>query len=113
MQSFGRLLKRLRGGNLPLAELARRTALDEQYLERIEAGRLVTEVVIVRHILFKGFRLERPYVQRLVLGIQLFDLGLRDNDLRQLTVDLITRRTPPRIREQIRALYHRYADREP
>ena len=109
MKSFGRLLRKLRG-TTSLATLAQRTALDESYLASVEAGRRVADEFVVRHILTKGFALDRGDTQRLVLGIQLYDLGLRDNDLRQLVVDLIMKTTPGKTREQLRAHYRRYAD---
>ncbi len=110
MKSFGRLLRKLRG-TTSLTLLAERTALDVTYLASVEAGRRVADEFVVRHILTKGFALDRSDTQRLILGIQLYDLGLRDNELRQLVVDLILKTTPGKTREQLRTLYRGYADR--
>jgi hypothetical protein len=108
MKSFGRLLRRMRG-TTPLETLATRTALDPAYLARLEAGRLAADEVLVRLILIRGFELDRSEADRVVLGIQLYDLGLRDNDLRQLTLDLILGTAPAGVRDEIRRLYRTYA----
>jgi hypothetical protein len=108
MKSFGRLLRRMRG-TTPLSTLATRTRFDEGYLASLEAGRRTADEFTVRHILSRGFELDNEDVSRLVLGIELYDLGLRDNDFRQLTIDLILKAVPARAREEIRRLYHRYA----
>lgn len=107
VKSFGRLLRTLRGVT-PRAEIADRTRLDEPYLARIEGGRTLADEVMVRHILAKGFGLARIDVARLVLGLQLYDLGLRDPELRLLVVDLITKSIPVRVREELVALYRGY-----
>lgn len=108
MRSFGRLLRRLRG-TTSLEELARKTALEESYLAGVEAGKRVAEEVIVRHILRTGFALSVRDTTRLVLGIQLYELGLRDNEIRQLVVDLITREVTEAVRERVRLAYRSYS----
>lgn len=110
MKSFGRLLRKMRGST-SLTEIADRTTLDESYLARVEGGRAVADEFVVRHILAKAFDLERRDITRVVLGIQLYDLGLRDSDLRQLTVDLITQDAPTKVRERAKQLYREYAGR--
>src|SRR4051794_15699920 len=72
--SFGRLLRKMRG-SIPLDELAARTGFDGEYLKSLEAGRLPADEFIARHVLSRGFRLGRDDVDRLILGIQLYDLG--------------------------------------
>src|SRR3954447_24961652 len=74
MKSFGRLLRKLRGST-PLAALAQRTALDTGYLGSLEAGRRVADEFVARLILGQGFELEAEDVTRLILGVQLYDLG--------------------------------------
>lgn len=110
MKSFGRLLRKLRG-TTPLATLAAQTRFEEGYLAGLETGRQVADEFVARHILSRGFDLSKPEVTRVVLGIQLYDLGLRDNDFRQLTIDLILKAVPARTREAIRGLYHDYGGR--
>jgi transcriptional regulator with XRE-family HTH domain len=109
MKSFGRLLQKLRGP-LTLSALARRTALDEHYLAGLETGRQTPDEFVVRHILTRGFGLDQPDTTRFVLGLQLYDLGLRDTDLRQLVVDLITKESPKKVVEQLRRIYRSYSD---
>jgi transcriptional regulator with XRE-family HTH domain len=109
MKSFGRLLRKMRGST-PLRELAQRAGLSYSYLSNLEAGRKIASEERARQILRRGFDLEEPDTTRLILGVQLYDLGLRDNDFRQLVIDLIIDSVPTRVREQLRKLYHRYAD---
>jgi hypothetical protein len=108
VKSFGRLLRTMRGVT-PLVEIADLTRLDEPYLARLEGGRTFADEVMVRHILTKGFGLARAEVARLVLGLQLYDLGLRDPELRLLVIDLITKSAPVDVRKRLHALYRGYA----
>jgi transcriptional regulator with XRE-family HTH domain len=108
MNSFGRLLRRLRG-KTSLSTVAERAHLDELYLVQVEEGDVAVDVATARQILQQGFGLNRPDTDRLILGIQLYDLGLKENDLRQLVIDLIRKETPPPIRTEIKQLYRRYA----
>lgn len=108
MKSFGRLLRKLRG-TTPLEELTMATKLEPGYLASIEAGRTVPEEVVARHILRQGLGLDRVETARVILGIQLYDLGLRDADFRQLVIDLILKSVPAPAREELRCLYRRYS----
>lgn len=96
-------------GTAPLDLIAARTALDTGYLASLEAGRHVADEFVARLILKGGFKLEEQDVTRLILGVQLYDLGLREHDLRQLVIDIIQKRTPPQVREEVRRLYRSYA----
>ena len=107
MKSFGKLLRKMRGPQ-SLAELAKRTTFDERYLLALEAGRQVPEEFVVRHILRRGFGLSQRDASRFVLGVQLYDLGLRDTDLRQLVIDLITKESPKKVPDQLRQIYRGY-----
>lgn len=108
LQSFGKLLKRLRG-DTSFETLAERAGLDPIYLENVEAGRTPADAAVALQVFRKGFGLSRSDAQRLLLGVQLYDLGLKNNDLRQLVVDLILGTTPPGVRTKLRALYRAYA----
>ena len=108
MKSFGRLLRNLRGST-PLQTIATRTTLETGYLVHLETGRLVPDSFLARHILSHGFGLPREDVTRLVLGIELYDLGLRDNEVRQLVIDLIRKAAPATVRDQLHQLYRGYA----
>ncbi len=77
MKSFGRLLKRLRG-QTSLETMAERAGLEADYLAQVEAGQILVEEKLARQILRRGFDLHRPDADRLLLGIQLYDLGLKE-----------------------------------
>jgi hypothetical protein len=106
MKSFGRLLRRLRG-KTPLATIAHRCQLDLQYLENVEAGRVLLDETMARTILRDGFDLHRQDINRLVLGVQLYDLGLKDNDLRRLVIAWIRKELPPPVRDEVKQLSRR------
>jgi hypothetical protein len=108
MKSFGRLLRRLRG-TTPLATIAKRTTFDEGYLASLESGRRVADEFTARHVLARGFELDKSDVTRVILGVQLYDIGLRDPDFRQLVVDLVVKKTPAPVRDKLRRLYRSYA----
>lgn len=107
MKSFGRLLRRLRG-QTPLSALAELARLAPEELERIEAGRVPVEEALARRILKDGFALKKPDIDRLLLGIQLYDLGLKDNDIRQLVIAVIGKELPAALQEELRQLYRRF-----
>jgi transcriptional regulator with XRE-family HTH domain len=107
LPSFGRLLRRLRG-RTPLPELAARTGLEEPYLSQIETGAIVPDEAVVRQILHDGFQLDRKDIHRLILGLQLYDLGLKDNELRQLVIAVIRRELPAAARAELKEFYRRY-----
>src|SRR5688572_22165982 len=108
MRSFGRLLRRLRG-ETSLSTVAERAHFDELYLAQVEEGEVAVDEATAGQILRESFDLNRSDTDRLILGIQLYDLGLRDNQLRQLVIDLIRKETPQPIRSELRQLYQRYA----
>jgi transcriptional regulator with XRE-family HTH domain len=107
LPSFGRLLRRLRG-RTPLADIATRMDLHEPYLMEIETGAQRPDETLARRILREGFALPRKDIDRLILGLYLYDLGLKDNDLRQLVIALIRRELPPPARAQLKELARRY-----
>jgi hypothetical protein len=107
LPSFYRLLKRLRGST-PLQVVAARSELDEALLHGIEAGRRPVDEALARHILLKGFALDPLDTQRLILGVRLFDLGLRDNLVRPLIADVILKTVPAKTQRQLRQLYRDY-----
>jgi transcriptional regulator with XRE-family HTH domain len=106
MKSFGRLLRRLRGA-IPLETVGERAGLAPEHLTQIEAGELPVEEASARHILRRGLDLPRSDVDRLLLGIQLYDLGLKDNEIRQLAIAVIRREVPAPIQEELKQLYRR------
>jgi|SRR6266511_2490630 len=106
MKSFGRLLKRLRG-QTSLETMAERAGLEADYLAQVEAGQILVEEKLARQILRRGFDLHRPDADRLLLGIQLYDLGLKDNAIRQLVIAVIRKETPADIQDELRQLYER------
>ncbi len=108
MKSFGRLLKRLRG-QTPLETIGERTGLDPEQLVAIEAGRVRVEEAQARQILKQGFALPRPDIDRLLLGIQLYDLGLKDNDMRQLVIAIIAKELSATHLDELRVFYRRAA----
>ena len=87
--TFGRLLKRLRG-ETPLIAVADQCGVDSTFLRTIEEGRRPIDEASARRILVKGFAMERQDIAKAILGLQLYDLGLRDNQLRLLVIDAIT-----------------------
>src|SRR4051794_19674563 len=106
MKSFGRLLRRLRG-KTPLATIAQRCQLDLPDLEDVEAGRVLLDEMMTRTILRAGFDLHRQDINRLILGVQLYDLGLKDNDTRQLVIAWIRKELPPLVRDEVKTLPRR------
>ena len=111
LPSFYRLLRRLRG-DTPLQIIAARCELEEAFLRGIEAGRTRVDEAIASHILLKGFELDPLDTRRLVLGVRLFDLGLRDNAIRPLIADVILNTAPAKIRRQLRQIYLDYTSGE-
>ena len=107
LNSFGRLLRRLRG-RTPLSEVAARAGLNEEYLTNLEAGEVPVDETLARQILRDGLDLHRKDINRLILGLHLYDLGLKDNDLRQLVIALIRRELPAAVRAELKELYRRY-----
>jgi len=107
MKSFGRLLRLMRG-TTPRAEIAARAQVDAAYLEALETGRVTADEQVAHHLLRHGFQLDPDEARRAVLGIQLFDLGLKDNELRQLVLDVILNTVPDAIRQQLHTLYQSY-----
>lgn len=107
MKSFGRLLRRLRG-HTALEAVAALAHLDAEYLGLVEAGRITPDETRARHILTNGLALNRQDTDRLILGLQLYDLGLTDNDLRQLVIAAIQNQLPTAVRAELKRLYCRY-----
>jgi hypothetical protein len=103
MKSFGRLLRRLRG-KTPLATIAQRSQLDAQFLENVEAGQVFLDETMAHTLLRHGFDLHPKDTNRLLLGVQLYDLGLKDNDIRQLVIALIRKELPPPVRDELKRL---------
>lgn len=108
MKSFGRLVRTMRG-QVPRAEIAERAGLEEAYLEDIESGRITPDERVASRLLRLGFALDTAETRRAILGIQLYDLGLKDNEIRQLVVDVMLGAAPEGVRQQLRRLYARYA----
>lgn len=106
MKSFGRLLRRLRG-QTPLTALAPLTRLAREELERIEAGRERVDEALARRLLKDGFALKKPDIDRLILGIQLYDLGLKDNEIRQLVIAVIGKELSEALQDELRQLCRR------
>jgi hypothetical protein len=106
--SFGRVLRKMRG-TTSLEELAARTGIEAPRLAYVESGRLTADEWLARLILRQGFELEKPDIDRLILGIELYDLGLRDNEVRQLLVDFISKTAPTHLGERLRELYRSYS----
>jgi hypothetical protein len=74
----------------------------------VEAGQVLVEEKLAWQILRRGFDLPRPDADRLLLGIQLYDLGLKDNAIRQLVIAVIRKEMPADIQDELRQLYERY-----
>jgi hypothetical protein len=108
MKSFGRLLHRLRG-ETPLETIGEHAGLEAEYLANLEANRLPIDEVMARHILQRGFDLDEQDTGRLILGIQLYDLGLKDNEIRHLVIGVIRKETPPPVRAELKRLSHHYS----
>lgn len=111
MKSFAQLLRRMRG-KLPLQELARRARVPFGILERIAAGKQVPEEAQARQILRMGLELTPEDVERTLLGLRLYDLGLRDNGVRELVTDEILGRLPLPIRARLFRLAGEYESRK-
>jgi transcriptional regulator with XRE-family HTH domain len=110
MVSFAKLLRRMRG-QVSIAELAEKAGVYPEALAKVEAGRLSPDEGMVRLILGRGLGLPREDVDRTGLGLRLYDLGLRDNDIRQLVIDVLQRRIPDAARAELKRLYRGYAGR--
>jgi hypothetical protein len=106
LKSFGRLLRRLRG-HTPLTTVAAQSQLDADYLAKVEAGEVPVDLPTARHILRSGLTLSRKDTNRLLLGLQLYDLGLKDNEIRQLVIAVIRKELPRSVQDEIRQLYRR------
>lgn len=104
MRSFGRLLRRMRG-TIPLGKIAQRIRREPQFLENIESGRVVPDERVARAILTRGFDLDADESRRAILGIQLYDLGLKDNDIRQLVIAVIEGSVPETTRASLKRHY--------
>jgi transcriptional regulator with XRE-family HTH domain len=98
-------------GLVPLSEMARLLGISKGHLANLEAGRKIPDEERARDLLRRGFHLPQREVTRLILEVQLRDYGLRDRVLRQLVIDLIQRRVPAPIRQELRWLYRNYADK--
>lgn len=107
MKSFGRLLRRLRG-RTPLPEVAQRMRLAAHELTEIEAGRVPVDRATARRLLRRGFALPRPDVERLILGVELYDLGLKNNEIRQLVIAVIRNELPDSLCQELQGLYRRH-----
>jgi hypothetical protein len=108
LKSFGRLLRRLRG-KTPLETIGQAAALDPVYLDHLERTQVLVDLTMARHILQRGLGLPRGDANRLILGLQLYDLGLKDNELRQLVIAAIRKELPISTRTELKQLYRRYA----
>ena len=93
MESFGKLLRNLRGAT-SLEAISDRTGLSARYLAKVEAGEVVVDEEAARQIIRSGFGLPVADEEHLILGIQLYDLGLRDNTLRQIIIAIIRKEAP-------------------
>lgn len=109
MKSFGKLLRKLRG-QIPLEEIGRKAFIPLDYLRAIERGDEVADQKLAARILTDAFALSSVDTRRLLVGIELYDLGLRDPEIRQLVADVIARRTPPKVVEALRRLYLGYSE---
>ena len=109
LKSFGRLLRRLRG-KTALEMMAQHAELDPADLAQIEAGHRVVDQGVASRILQRGLGLPRKDAHRLILGLHLYDLGLKDNDLRQLVIALIRKELPPTTQDELRHVYRRTID---
>lgn len=108
MQSFGSLLRRLRG-TLPLVAVARRIGISKGYLANLEAGRKVPTAARARRMLERGFGLTGPALARAIAEVELQDLGLADPELRALALDLILGAVPTTAESRLRRVYRSYA----
>jgi len=98
-------------GTTPLKQIARKTRLDVSCLQSLETGRVLPDTALARRVLRRAFDVDQENAARLVLGLQLYDLGLRDNELRQLVIALIRKAIPERDQEEIRGIYRRHLTR--
>lgn len=116
MRSFGKLLRNLRGTH-PLPTLAEASGVAAAFLAGVEAGEHVVDPETARRILARGLGLPPAEVERLLLGIQLYDLGLRDASLRKIVIAVIHKEAPPGARAAViqayRELFSDVADAEP
>lgn len=111
-KSFALLLRRVQG-NLTLEEIARRAHLALPLLEQITSGQREPDEAQARQILTRGLEMEPEDVERALLGLRLYELGLRDNDVRQLIADEIRGVLPVRLRSRLFRVADEYArDRE-
>lgn len=108
MKSFGPLLRRLRGEQTR-AHIARKMGITAGDLERLEAGRKTPPLPAACRLLCRGFGLTEEEAVRTYLELELFDYGLRDDELRGLAVDLIGDLVPPPVVVELRRLYRGYA----
>jgi len=77
-------------------------------LRAIETRRKPVDEALARQILTEGFALDPLDTERLIIGVRLYDLGLRDNAIRPLVADVILKTVPDSIRRQLRHLYISY-----
>lgn len=110
MKSFAQLLRRM-CGRVPLTVLARRAQVPLQVLEGIAAGKQLPTESVARRILGRGLELSPEDVERTVLGVLLHDLGLRDNEVRQLVIAEILGTLPARFRARLFRLAREHAER--
>lgn len=104
-------MRRLRD-QTPLEEIAARGGLDLDLLQNVEAGRKPVDEFLARQILADGFGLEAPDIDRLIVGVRLYDLGLRDNAIRPLIADVILKTVPATVRRELQEIYRRYTSLE-
>ncbi|MFN3650382.1 MAG: helix-turn-helix transcriptional regulator [Armatimonadota bacterium] len=88
MESFGILLKKLRG-KMAASELAKRLHVPRSYIANLEAGRKVPTAKQARRILERGLGLNVTDAARCLMHVLLFDYGVRDEQVREGLLELI------------------------
>jgi hypothetical protein len=109
LKSFGKLLRRLRGIT-PVEQLAERIGVSAEFIVNVETAVTPIGESTARYFLKHGFGLDQNEVKRLILGIRLYDLGLRDNIVRQFVEDVILKTAPPDVQAELRRLYRSYSE---
>lgn len=108
LHHFHLLLRRLRG-TTPVEVIAARCEYPASTLRILERNRRPVTILEARYLLERGFELDRRDVDRLIVGIRLYDVGLRDNAIRALSTDSVLGTIPNRVRHQLRELYGSYS----